>query len=303
MTINFRHLEIFVAAAELRSMSSAAKKIHMSQPAVSQTIIELEKLLNTKLFDRLNRKLVLTFSGEVFYSYAQKILGLIHEADSSIKDITNVHTGKIKIGASSTYGIYLLPKIIAEFQKQYEDVELVFTIDNTHIIEELILNHQIDIGIVEGLNYSGDLISKKLFDDELSFICSIDHEWVKEGRLEAEPADLSSQTLILREKGSGTRQVIDDVIQYKKLPYKTIYSLSNLEAIKKAVESNIGVSFLTHISVEEEIKNKKLMPIKIKGIEFKREFSVIYHKDKYKSLLFDKFIHHIESYPYGKHYL
>lgn len=216
MDINFRHLEIFVVVVELKSMSRSAKKIHMSQPAVSQTIIELEKQLNTKLFERLNRKLILTFTGEVFYTYAKKILGLVNEAESSIKDIANVNTGKIKIGASSTYGIYLLPRIIAEFQKKYKNVELVFTIDNTHIIEDLIIHHKIDIGIVEGLNYSADLISKKLFDDELSFICSIDHDWAKEGRLEVNPAELDSQTFVLREKGSGTRQVIDEVIQFNK---------------------------------------------------------------------------------------
>ncbi|WP_084268863.1 LysR family transcriptional regulator [Oceanobacillus damuensis] len=301
MNINFRHLEILVVVVEEKSMTKAAKILHMSQPAVSQTIIEIEKQLNTRLFDRLNKKLILTYTGEVFYSYAQKILGLIDIAESSIKDITNVHTGKIKIGASTTYGIYLLPKIIAEFQKQYKHIELEFTIDNTHIIEDLILNHKIDIGIVEGLNYSADIKSKKLFDDNLSLICSIDHDWVKEGKFEVGSSDLATQTLILREKGSGTRQVIDDVINFHQLSYKTIYSLSNLEAIKKAVESNIGVSFLTHISVEEEIKSEKLVPIKIKDIEFNREFSVIYHKDKYKSLLFDKFIKHLEVYHYKRH--
>ncbi len=298
MNINLRQLEIFMNVANTGNMTKAAKKLYMSQPAVSQTIIELENNFETKLFERLNRKLILTYAGEVLFSYAKKVIGLIDEATSTIEDISKAHTGKIKVGASTTYGIYLLPKIIAEFQKHYPNVEVEFTIDNTHIIEDLIINRKIDIGIVEGINYSPEIKSEKLFDDKLSLICSYNHKWVKTKKFEVTPEDLGSEVLILREKGSGTRQVIDDVIKYNKIPYKTIYSLSNQEAIKKVVESNIGISFLTQISVQEEIKNKKLAPIHIQNVQFKREFSMIYHKDKYRSLLFDKFVNQLKTYPY-----
>jgi DNA-binding transcriptional LysR family regulator len=274
--MNLRHLNIFKTVAEVGSMSRAGKILYMSQPAVSQTIIELEDHLNSKLFERSSRKLFLTYSGQIFYDYTLKILTLVDEAQNSLKDISNARKGKIILGASTTIGIYLVPKIIAEFMKQYPSIEIKYIIDNTRVIEQMILEHEIDVGLVEGSNYSKETVLKHFLDDELYLICSSDHRWVKNGHSIIEPQEISSQMLILREKGSGTREVIEKVMSKHHLSYHTTHILNNTEAIKSAVEANFGVAFLSRMSIQKEIKSKKLFAFKVENMNLTTAFRIRY---------------------------
>ncbi|MFZ5988408.1 MAG: selenium metabolism-associated LysR family transcriptional regulator [Bacillota bacterium] len=294
--MNLRHLYMFKTVAEEGSMSKAGKILYMSQPAVSQTILELEETLNVKLFERLNKKLVLTNPGEILYSYAKRILLLVNEAENSMKDISNATKGKLTLGASTTIGIYLVPKIVGHFIQQYPRIDINYMIDNTRIIEQMILDHKIDIGLVEGTSYSKEIAVHHFLDDELHLTCSPEHSWIKAGQLSVEPEEISSQSLILREKGSGTRQVVEKAMSDHGLTYHTSHVLNNTEAIKKAVEANIGVAFFSEMSINEEISLHKLYTVKIKGVNITRQFNIIYHTDKYKSPVFNTFLNHIAKY-------
>lgn len=294
--MNLRQLEIFIRVTETKSMSEAARQLYISQPAVSQTIAELEDSLETKLFERINRRLFLTDSGELLYAYAKRIIGLLSEAEHQIKDLANLKRGKLSVGASTTIGIYLLPQIIGNFKKLYPDIEFIFTIDNTSIIETLLLDAQIDIGIVEGPIFSKDLDLIHFAHDRLEIICSSEHKWAISKTKQISVRDFEEETLIFREEGSGTREIIENVLNSKGVNYRAKHFLNNTEAIKKAVEANIGIGIVSEFAVRDELNSGRLFKVDLKGIRFTRELDLVIHKKKYKSEILDKFISFLKDY-------
>ncbi|MGB9679396.1 MAG: selenium metabolism-associated LysR family transcriptional regulator [Minisyncoccia bacterium] len=289
--MNLREIKIFLTVCECGSMSDAARKLYMTQPSISQTISELEEELNVKLFERISKKLFLTYPGKILQEHGKKIIMLLNEVQNNILDIANMNTGRLRIGASTTIGIYLLPDLIGEFNKEYKNIELDFTIDNTGIIEKILLENIVDIGIVEGPVHSKDIVVKPYIYDELYLICSKEHKWAREKSIK--PEAIEEENLIIREQGSGTREVFDNTMFKHNYKYNIKHVLNNTEAIKKAVEANIGVSCISKIAIKEELKSGKLMKIDVAGIEFKRELNIIYHKDKYHTKLFDEFINYL----------
>lgn len=298
--MNLRQLQIFTHVASTRSMSETARQLFMTQPAVSQTIAELEEQLEVKLFDRLNKKLILTDVGEVLHTYSKRILELVEEANRTIRDFVNLEQGRLRLGASTTIGIYLLPKIVGEFQKKHASVETSFTIDNTSVIERMVSDNQIDLGLVEGIVRSGDIRVEKLLRDELYLICSPNHHWVREGKQTVMPDEVSQEPLIQREVGSGTRGIVENALRQHQVTCRIDHVLNNTEAIKKAVEADIGIAFVSKLAVQEELQSGKLVRIRLNGVTMTRELYVIFHKDKYRSPLFESFLHHLEAYQAEK---
>lgn len=288
--MNLRQLELFSLVAELENVTEAARHLYMTQPAVSQTIADLEESLGLKLFDRINRKMHVTFAGEVLYKYSKKILSLVEEAEAHMMEITNNRIGRLRLGASTTIGIYLLPMIVGQFKQQYHAIQSTFVIDNTTVVEEMLLENRLDMGFVEGLVHSSEIVVQKVKDDELWLICSPQHEWCKEGRTIIEPEELEGQALILREQGSGTREVVEKVLQKHKVNYHPWHVLNNTEAIKRAVMEDIGIAFVSQLAVKEEIESGRLAKVDIKNIPISREFRLIWHKDKYHTPLLNSFI-------------
>ncbi|NNG65956.1 selenium metabolism-associated LysR family transcriptional regulator [Caldanaerobacter subterraneus] len=291
--MNLRQLKIFLTVCQEGSMSKAAKKLYMTQPSISQTIGELEQELNIKLFERINKHLYLTYPGEILREYSKRIISLLEEAENTLLDISNLKTGKLRVGASTTIGTYLIPKILSEFRKKYENTSIFFNIDNTEVIEKQILENSIDIGIVEGPIHSQDIIIEPFIEDELYLVCSKGHRWALKKVIE--PWEIEEEELIIREKGSGTREVFETIMSANNLKYHIKHVLNNTEAIKKAVELNMGVSVLSKLAVSEELKKGTLVKIEIEGIKFKRMFNIIYHKDKYFSPAFKAFMEYLKS--------
>ncbi|AGB41601.1 transcriptional regulator [Halobacteroides halobius DSM 5150] len=291
--MNLRQLKIFKKVCQTGTMSQAADQMYITQPAISQTISDLESKLEVKLFERLNQKLVLTYAGKILLEYSNKILLLVDEVENSIEGISNLKQGKLRIGASMTIGTYLLPNIINQFNNEYKSIEINLTIDNSSIIEELILDNQIDIGLVEGPTQSKDITTDSFFVDHLNLVCSPQHRWANQKLIT--PTQFHNESFIMREEGSGTREVIEDILAKHKLSYKIKHVLNNIEAIKKAVSANIGISVLPKIAIQEEIDAGELVTAKIKDINFIRKFSLIHHQDKYKSKLFKKFISYLKE--------
>jgi len=265
----------------------------MTQPAISQTIIELEENLEVKLFERIKKKLILTHPGRILLNYSRRILILTEEAENTITDIAKMNQGRLRIGASMTIGTYLLPKIIKDFQTKYQNIELPFIIDNTSVIEEMILNNKIDLALVEGPIKSTEITIKPFFDDQMIIICSPQHKWAKRELIE--PSEIEEEKFITREKGSGTREVIENTLVKFNLSYQPKYILNNIEAIKKSVEANIGISILPEIAVKKEMEEDKIVKVSIEKIDFTRKFQLIYHRDKYHSNLFNEFVNHMFS--------
>ena len=291
--MNLRQLKIFQAVSREKSMSATAEKLHITQPAISQTISNLEEELEVKLFERLNRSLVLTNTGQILLDYSTRILNLVEEAEQTISDISNLEKGRLRIGASMTIGTYLLPPILNQFHDQYPELEIKFIIDNTEVIERMVLENEIDLGLVEGPTPNQNIIRDPFFDDHLLLICPAQHDWAQQEVIRAEK--LATEPFIMREKGSGTREVIINTLAQQQLDCNLQHTLNNIEAIKKAVIANIGVSILPKIAIQAELANEELATVKIKNVNFQRKFNFIYHRDKYKSKLFNKFTNYIKE--------
>jgi DNA-binding transcriptional LysR family regulator len=288
--VNLRQLELFTEVAETGIVSHAAKKLYMSQPAVSQTIADLDDSLGLKLFDRLKHKMQLTFAGEILYQYSKKILSLVDEAESQMLDMANLKMGRLRLGASTTIGIYLLPHLLGEFKQQYETIQSTCVIDNTSVIEEMLLTNQLDIGFVEGLVHSAEIEIQKVMDDEIWLICSPQHRWAREVRLVIDPVEIAGEALILREQGSGTREVVEKKLKEHNVCYEVWHVLNNTEAIKRAVAADIGIAFISQMAVKDEMESGRLVNVKLNGLPITREFKLIWHKDKYRSPLLNAFI-------------
>lgn len=293
LIMNLRQLKIFVTVCKTESMSQAARELYMTQPAISQTISELEAKLNVKLFDRIKKRLNLTYPGKVLLRYSKRILNLIEETEHTIEDIANMNQGQLRIGASMTIGTYLLPEILSKFNQESKEIDLPFIIDNTSVIEKMILNNEIDFALVEGPIHSNDINVEPFFNDELYLIISTKHKWNNQETIK--PCEIKKENFIMREEGSGTREVIENTMAKFDLTYQTTHILNNIEAIKKAIEANVGISILPEIAVKEEVNNGKVSKINIEGVDFKRKFRIIYHKDKYHSQLFKKFISYLKQ--------
>ncbi|SFL63430.1 LysR family transcriptional regulator [Halanaerobium salsuginis] len=286
--MNIRQLKIFIKVCELESMSKTAESLYMTQPAVSQTIISLEDELGIKLFDRIGKELNLNYAGEVLLKYARQISNLLVEAQTSIENITNMKKGKLKIGASMTIGTYLLPVMLAKFRAAEEhELELPVIIDNTYSIAKMVAENEIDLALIEGPITNLDLQVEKFYSDQLYLMCSAEHNWADKELITADM--IKCADFIMREKGSGTRQIIENNLLKNNIDYRITHVLNNIEAIKKAIAANLGISILPEIAVTAELKSGLIVKKQLANLNFKRDFNLIFHKDKFWSPLFTEF--------------
>lgn len=286
--MNERKLRVFYEVAVKLNMTEAANSLFISQPAISQTIRDLEEEFNVRLFDRIGKKLFLTHEGEIFLNFVRRILNLYDDCTKSMKDFSELKEGKLRVGASTTIGIYVLPQIIGKFSGKYHDIKISINIENTEIIANMILNNQIDFAFVEGPVFSDEIVEDFFCHDELVFIVPPDHPWAKSKEVDIK--EIEKTKIIMREKGSGTREVLEHVLKVYGVNCHIDFELGNTEAIKKAVEAGLGISCISKRCTEIEAGSGRIAVVKVKGISILRDFHLIYHKDKYMSKLFNLFI-------------
>ena len=275
--MTLRHLKIFITVADLGSMTAAAKALYISQPTVSQSISELEDYYGTKLFDRLSKKLFITEKGSQLLSYARHITDLVNEMEYVIKNPDK--SGIIKVGASLTIGTYLLPKLVNEFIRQYPFWQVKAITKNTQDIEQLIIQNEIDFAVVEGIVHTSDIISNPFMDDSLVLVCGRKHKLY--GIKSISLGELSSLRFIVREKGSGTRELFENMMAMNEIKWQPDWECNGSDVLKSAAVSGIGVAVISKLLVKKELETGELSGIKIDNIDLKRKFSVIYHKNKF----------------------
>jgi len=291
-------LRVFCAVAETKSFSKASELIHLTQPAVSLQIQAMEELYETRLFDRSGNAINLTPAGEVLYRRAKEILGLYAEAQRSISEITGAIKGSLSIGASSTIGNYLLPTIISSFKKKVPQVNISLVVNNTKTITERLNAGEIDIALVEGDVSKQRFTVETLIDDEMVVIMSPAHPWAERRNVPA--IELTKEPIILREEGSGTRQVIlkyldDHGIKQDQL--KIALVMGSTEAIKGAVEEGIGVSIVSAWAARKALKHGLLKATTFKDLKFHRNFSIISPKRNYSTHTAKEFLNFLRVYP------
>ncbi len=177
--MNFNHLAIFLAVAETGNLTRAAERLHISQPAVSKQLRELEKSLGMALFHRLSKGVRLTEGGEVLLDYARQIFALEHEAERALNELRHLERGHLSIGASTTIGVYLLPEICAQFRAAFPGIEVNLEIANTQEIQKRLLNNELDLGLTEGFITSPEIQAEILGEDEIIAIAAPQNEFLK----------------------------------------------------------------------------------------------------------------------------
>ena len=275
--MTLRHLKIYVAVCETGSTTAAGEKLHIAQPSVSLAISELEDYYGIKLFDRIGKRLHITEAGKKFLQYATHIAGLFEDMEKEIKNFDAI--GIIRIGTSVTIGNCLLPGYIIRFKQMHPQMDVKVIIDNSEKIQQYILSNQIDIGLIEGVVHSSYIIENKFRDDELIMICGNDHPFANQKNIEI--SKLQNESFILRETGSAGREIFDSTMTSHGLKIEPAWESTSTQAIVRAVKANLGISVLPYLLVKDSLERKEISQFWIKGIRFKRSFSVIYHRNKF----------------------
>ncbi len=288
VVMTLRKLEIFYCVAEKLNMTTVSKGLHISQPAISQMIKEMEEELGVRLFNRLGKRLYLTDEGELFKTYSRRMMNLYQEFERVLEEKKDLKTGKLKLGASSTIGVYLMPQLIKKFIKELPDIDISLKIGNTKDIANMIVKNEIDFAFVESEVDMDEIKSEEIWNDELLIITHPEHRWGE--NLEIDESELKSEKFILREEGSGTRKIFEAAMKNNHIKYRESFTLGNTEAIKEIIMTGLGISCLSKLTVRKELAEGKLKGYKLKNFEIVRGFNLIHHKDKHLSPLMKEFI-------------
>lgn len=274
--MDIRHLKIMIAVAESRSMSGAAKKLYITQPAVSQVIKELENHYGCRLFERLGKGIFITEAGKLLCSQARMV---IRQFDTLEENMQNMRAREmLKVGSTITVGACIMPSLIADFQASHPTVDPYNFVNNTKIIEERLLQSQLDIGLVEGEVRHPDLVVEPVIPDYLVIICSPHHPFA--GRTFIDARELENETFVMREDGSGTRELFESFAHSRGFHLKIGWEVTAPEIIKTIVLKNNALAAISIRLVESELKNGTIYVIRHPENSWNRSFNLVYHKHK-----------------------
>ena len=275
MVFDFR-LKVFYTVASKLSYTKAANELFITQPAVSKHIKELEMQLQTRLFNRNGSSISITPSGEILLRYAQQIFKLYSNLENELAEISDVTSGTLQIGASTTLAQYVLPRILAKFKKTYPSIDLRLINGNSEFIEQQIIAEKIDIALVEGISHYPQINYESFVKDEIVLVVRTNNKFLQKNEIKAE--QLVTIPLVLREQGSGTLDVIYKALSTAGVAPKDLrveISLDSTESIKEYLLYADCAAFLSIHSIAKELQQNQLSSIAIKGIEIYRDFQFI----------------------------
>jgi LysR family transcriptional regulator, transcriptional activator of the cysJI operon len=277
--MELRQLRTFVAVAELRHFARAASLCNLSQPAVSHQIALLEHELGAKLLNRAARRVSLTVAGEVFLEEARRILGAVDRAHERMQEVARGAVGRIRLGATATPGLYLLPALLARYRSEHESYDLRFEIAPTHAIAERVARNDLDMAIVAGALPSGELQARPLIRDELVVVTPPGSALARARAIK--PRQLESETWLLREEGSDTRRHLSTWWHRHRLAPARTMVFEGPDAVKRAVMAGLGIAMASRLTVEEELANRRLAVIAVKATLPSRDIFVVDHPQKH----------------------
>ncbi|MBP2616128.1 LysR family transcriptional regulator [Chryseobacterium jejuense] len=278
-------LKVFHTVASRLSFTKASEELHISQPAVTKHIKEIEVQLSTKLFDRKGTSIQLTQSGKILYEYAEKIRNIYRDLEFEISQVNQQHKGKLIIGASTTVAQYILPETLAKFNAYYKDIKIELLTGNTEAISSLLKDEKIDLGIIEGESQSSYFDYKTFKPDEIVLAAKSDHPLAHKT---LNVKDLYQLSLIFREQGSGTLEFIQNRLKEKDInihELNTVIQLGSSESIKNYLLHSDCMAFLSISTILNELKNNVLTVIDIKNFSIERDFHFILPKGEQSELI------------------
>ncbi len=279
--MELRKLEVFCKVVELKSFTRAAAAVMLSQPTVSEHIRSLEEELGQKLVDRLGRQVEPTPVGRLLYSYAVKILRLQQDALQAVEQYGGKLVGRIMIGAGTIPGTYILPSVIGRFRERYPSIKATLKISNSHQIGQDVLDGKLEIGVVGARWSEKGLDYREIYSDSLSVVVSSGHHMA--GKKEISLTELIKEPFILRESGSGTRKVVDEIFEghgVKTSSLSEVAEIGSTAAVLQAVKEGLGISIVSTKAVEKDLGSGKIVPLSVKGIKMERPFYMIRRKNR-----------------------
>ena len=279
--MDVRDLQVFLSVSKHLNYTRAGEEINLSQPSVSVRIRQLESELRVKLFEQLGKKVVLTDAGQLLVPYANRVIAAVDDAHHAIDELQGLERGSLRIGASTTPGMYLVPQIVASFKRSHPKIDIHLRIKDTREVEDGVLNNEFDFGFVGGHLAAAEVSAHAWLTDELLLVVSPDHRLRNKKTVRKQ--DLAGESFIVRESGSATRATIVTQLQQANFELETVIEMENPESIKKAVQSGLGIAFISKFAIATELKAKTLTAIRVRDLTINRELKIVHRKDKHLS--------------------
>jgi DNA-binding transcriptional LysR family regulator len=274
--LNLNHLRVFRSVCETNSITEAARQLHISQPAASKQLAELESHLGLTLVERRPRGVRLTAAGEVLARHARRLFQEEAAAETALDALLGLDLGQLSVAASTTIGSYIVPFVFGEIHAAHPHVRLSLEIANAARVEELVLEGQLDLGLSEGRVVSEHLQVEVFARDEMVLIAAPDHPLVGEsrgGKLSAQA--LTGRPLLMREPGSGTREVVQEALVQANIRVSAAMTLGSTEAIKNAVAGGLGIAFVSGLTLELERATRRLEVIELADLSIDRALHLL----------------------------
>ena len=285
-------LQVFHAVARRLSFTKAAQELYITQPAVTKHIQEIENHFKVKLFERNGNKINLTAAGETLLQHTDQLFIIYGNLEFELNAFAKRHSGKLRIGASTTVAQYVLPALLAAFHKKFPDIEVSLSINNTEEIEKTLINKNIDLGVIEGQSKNNLFKYTEFVKDQLVLVAAINNPVAKIPFIK--PNDLLQIPLLLREPGSGTLEVLAHALKPFKIKIaqlKLEMQLGSTESMKLYLANSAAMAFLSIHSILKEMQNKECCMIEVEGLKIERNFFFIQGHGESETLpdLFMKF--------------
>ncbi|MCP5142017.1 MAG: LysR family transcriptional regulator [Zoogloeaceae bacterium] len=291
-----RRLQVFHTVARLLSFTKAAETLHMTQPAVTFQVRQLEEYFDTRLFDRTHNRISLTDAGQVVYQYSDRIFDLYNQMENAVKEMTGAISGALVIGASTTIAEYMLPALLGDFKSRYPEVTIHLRVSNSDGIVHMVENNDIDLGVVESPVANKNLVVETCRVDELVVIVPPRHPLASRERVPAN--EIAEYPFICREEGSGTREVVTEYFKNNDISMNNVQvcmELGSPEAIKGAVEASMGISIVSRATIAKELELGRLVALPVDP-PLARPFSFVHQKQKFRQRAMDELLDFARAY-------
>ena len=274
--ITLHQWRVFKAVADHVSFSAAAHELRLSQPSVSYQVKELERAVGMDLLDRLGKRVELTQAGHLLYGYVRQTLNLVDEASIALEEMRGISRGTLKVGASTTVGIYVMPAALGAFKKLHPGLVISLEIGNRGQVQDLVLRNELDLAVVGPVEKNPDLVTVPFISDELVIVAPKGHPLAERGKVTLR--NLKGEAFIMREEGSGTRMTIDRVAKRAGTTLQVAMSLGSNGAIKHAVESGLGVAAISRFAIDLERRSGRLVVLDVEGFPVRRQWNIVHLK-------------------------
>jgi LysR family transcriptional regulator, low CO2-responsive transcriptional regulator len=296
-SLTLHQLRVFKAVADNLSFSQAAQGLRLSQPSVSYQVKELERVVGMDLLDRLGKHVALTQAGHLLYGYVRQTLNVIDEAAVALEELQGLERGSLKVGASTTVGIYVIPTALGAFKKLHPGIAISLEIGARGAVQEKVLRNELDLAVVGPALKDPDLVVLPFISDELVVIAPREHKLAKRRKLSLK--DLEKEPFLMREEGSGTRFAVETAARKANVRLEVGMELGSNGAIKHGVESGLGLAILSRYAVGLEETAGNLTLLDVEGFPIRRQWNIVHLKRNRLARPVSAFIDFLRSGSWG----